>query len=112
MVAISNDSHKIVLFNFNTRKWSDWISGPGARSYPNWSRDGKYLYFDTFITDKPAYYRIKLGETQAELLVDLKDLQRFSGTLGTWSGITPNGSPLFVRDVSTDEIYALDLELP
>ncbi len=112
MVAISNDSHKIVLFNFNTRKWSDWISGPEARSYPNWSRDGKYLYFDTFITDKPAYYRIKLGETQAELLVDLKDLQRFSGTLGTWSGTSPDGSPLFVRDVSTDEIYALDLELP
>ena len=34
------------------------------------------------------------------------------GPLGDWSGITPDGSPLFVRDVSTDEIYALDLELP
>jgi hypothetical protein len=32
--------------------------------------------------------------------------------IGPWSGITPDGAPLFVRDLSTDEIYALDLELP
>jgi Tol biopolymer transport system component len=112
MVAITNDSHQIVLFDFSTRKWSDWISGPWEYGYPSWSRDGKYLYFDTSLTDKPAYYRIKFGQTRPELVVDLKDLQRFSGTLGTWSGITPDGSPLFVRDLSTDEIYALDLELP
>jgi hypothetical protein len=43
----------------------------------------------------------------------LKDLHQFSTEdLGVWSGITPDGSPLFVRDTSTDEIYALDLELP
>ena len=29
-----------------------------------------------------------------------------------WSGITPDGSPIFSRDISTDEIYALDLKLP
>jgi hypothetical protein len=29
-----------------------------------------------------------------------------------WSNITPDGSALFVRNLSTDEIYALDLELP
>ena len=38
----------------------------------------------------------------------VKGLRRYNG----WSGLTPDGSPLFVRDVSNDEIYALDLELP
>jgi hypothetical protein len=48
-----------------------------------------------------------------EVVVDLKDLHQFPNpTMGFWSGITPDGSPLFVRDLSTDEIYALDLELP
>jgi serine/threonine protein kinase/Tol biopolymer transport system component len=112
LVALSDDSHKIVLFDFATRKWSDWITGAGAHDYPSWSRDGKYLYFDTSLTDKPAYYRIMMGETHPELVVDLKDLQRFSDVLGNWSGLTPDGSQLFVRDLSTDEIYALDLELP
>ena len=60
----------------------------------------------------PGYYRIKLGQSRPELVVDLKDLKRNFGQKGTWSGITPDDSPLFLRDVSTDEIYALDLELP
>ena len=80
--------------------------------YPTWSRDGKYLYFETKATDTPGYYRVQLGQTRPELVVDLKDLHQFQSNFGPWSGITPDGSPLFVRDLSTDEIYALDLELP
>jgi hypothetical protein len=57
-------------------------------------------------------YRIRLGQTHSELLVNLKDLHQFMSRIGPWSGITPDGSLLFVRDLSTDEIYALDLELP
>jgi hypothetical protein len=29
-----------------------------------------------------------------------------------WSGITPDGSPLVLRDVGTQEIYALDWQVP
>jgi eukaryotic-like serine/threonine-protein kinase len=112
LIALSNDSRKILLFDFKSGKWSDWISGVGTLGYPSWSSDGKYLYFDTSESASPAYYRAKLGQSRAELLLKLKDLKQFSGDLGFWSGITPDGSPLFVRDLSTDEIYALDLELP
>jgi Tol biopolymer transport system component len=114
LAALSCDSEmKIVIFDFKSQKWSDWVSGPGLRAYPAWSRDGEYLYFDTYSTEAPGYYRIKLGQTRPELVVDSKDLKRSSGgQKGTWSGITPDDSPLFLRDVSTDEIYALDLELP
>jgi eukaryotic-like serine/threonine-protein kinase len=112
LVAISADSKKFLLYDFKTKKWSDWISGPGARGYQSWSHDGKYLYFETTSTDNPGYYRIKLGQTQPELLIDLRGLHQYSDSLGSWCGITPDGSPLFVRDQSTDEIYALDLELP
>jgi hypothetical protein len=31
---------------------------------------------------------------------------------GTWSGVAPDGSVLAVRDTSSHEIYALDLQLP
>jgi hypothetical protein len=34
------------------------------------------------------------------------------GTIGVWSNVAPDGSALFNRNLSTDEIYALDLELP
>ncbi len=112
LIALSNDSRRILLFDFKSGKWSDWISGQGTLGYPNWSSDGRYLYFDTSETGSPAYYRAKLGQSRPELLLDLKDIKQFSGGLGFWSAITPDGSPLFVRDLSTDEIYALDLDLP
>ncbi len=114
IVALTDDARKIVIFDFKTQKWSDWVSGPGTlQSYPTWSRDGKYLYFQSHGTERSGYYRIQLGHTHPELVLDLKDLQQFPNPLvGFWSGITPDGSPLFVRDLSTDEIYALDLELP
>jgi hypothetical protein len=29
-----------------------------------------------------------------------------------WLGLAPDDSPLFARDISTSEIYALDVEWP
>jgi len=49
------------------------------------------------------------GQSRSELFVDSKNLRR-SG-LFLWSGLTPDGSALFVRDVSSDEICSLDVEL-
>ena len=109
LATLSFDGRKIVIFDFKTQKWSDWVSG-WAYGFPAWSQDGKYLYFQNWLT--PGYYRIKLGQTRCESVVDLKDLRRYRGPFNPWSGIAPDGSPLFVRDVSTDEIYALDLDLP
>jgi len=112
IAALTTVQTKIVIFDFKSQTWSDWVSGHRF-AYPTWSPDGKYLFFETWVTDTPGYYRVQLGQTRGELLVDLKDLHQFStGSLGVWSGMTPDGSPLFVRDTSTDEIYALDLELP
>jgi len=112
LIALSNDSRRIQLLDFKTGEWSVWIDGLGTLSYPTWSRDGKYLYFAASATDSPGYYRTKVGQLRAERLVELQNVRQFSGGLGTWSAITPDGSPLFVRDLSTDEIYALDLDLP
>jgi serine/threonine protein kinase/Tol biopolymer transport system component len=107
IVAISADNSRLVLYDFKTQKWSDWVSGLGHVGSQIWSQDGKYLYFDNFSGEHPGYRRVKLGETRSELLADLKDLHR-----SWWSGIAPDNSPIFSRDISTDEIYALDLELP
>ena len=113
LAALSVTWRKLVIFDFKKQQWSDWVSGHGWFAYPTWSRDGKYLYFEILVTDKPGYYRVQFGQAEAELVVDLKGLHLFStNQLGAWSSITPDGSPLFVRDTGTDEIYALDLELP
>jgi hypothetical protein len=73
---------------------------------PTWSRDGQYVYYDS-VSKNPAYRRVKVGQTRSELLVDLKNLHRY----GAWCGLAPDGSSLFVRDVGSDEIYSLEMEL-
>jgi eukaryotic-like serine/threonine-protein kinase len=113
LAALTADSLKLTLFSFKTQKWSDWVNEPGAIGYPNWSHDGSYLYYDNTYTDHPTFRRVKVGQTRSELLVDLKDLHRYgSPVAGSWSGVAPDGSGLFARDLGTSEIYALDLELP
>ena len=39
-------------------------------------------------------------------------MRRYGKYGWAWSGLAPDDSALLVRDVSTDEIYSLDLELP
>lgn len=108
LAAISIDNKKFVVYDFKTQKWSDWVTEFAAVGTPVWSRDSEYLYFDvSAAAEHPGYYRVRLGQSHPEFIADLKDLHR-----SWWSGITPDNIPIFSRDVSTDEIYALDVELP
>jgi hypothetical protein len=52
-------------------------------------------------------YRIKVGNP--ERIVDLKDV-RTTGYYGLWLVLDPTDAPLLLRDVGTDDIYALTLE--
>ncbi len=50
LAALNLDSTKLLLFDFKTQKWSDWITEPGVVGYLNWSPDGSYLYYDSTFT--------------------------------------------------------------
>ena len=107
ILGVSTDATKVFLFNVKTQKWSPWTIVSGVMNAPAWSRDSEYLYFENQGGEQPGYRRIKVGESRSEFLFDLKNLHR-----DWWSGITPDNVPLFARDISTDEIYALDVDLP
>jgi Tol biopolymer transport system component/DNA-binding winged helix-turn-helix (wHTH) protein len=112
LAALSADSKKLLLYDFKTQKWTDWINETGAIGFPAWSRDGRYVYYDTTATRKSSFRRVKVGETRSEFLIDLKNLRRYGDYGWAWSGLAPDDSALLVRDMSTDEIYSLDVELP
>ena len=107
LAALSSDNKKLLIFDFKTQKWADWVSESGAISMPTWSRDSQYVYYDS-ISKTPAYRRVKVGQTRSEVVVDFKNLHRYDA----WCGLTPDGSVLVVRDVGSDEIYSLEMELP
>jgi Tol biopolymer transport system component len=112
LAALNTDSTRLMLFNFKTQKWSEWIK-ESCLGFPNWSSDGKYVYYDTAFSEKSSYRRVKVGEGSSELLIDLRGLRRYAAPPAYgWSTVAPDGSWLFTRDLTTDEIYALDVELP
>jgi serine/threonine protein kinase/Tol biopolymer transport system component len=112
LATISQDSLKVAFFDCKNQKWSEPIAEPAVIGFPTWSRDSKYLYFDEGGAD-PTFRRIKVGAASSEMLFRLKGISRAgSNMVGEWSGLTPDGLPLFTRDISIQEIYALDVELP
>jgi serine/threonine protein kinase/WD40 repeat protein len=113
IIALNADNTKMLLFDESTQKWRLLAEKMGAFGYMTWSPDSKYAGFDTSFTPDPAFYRVSIPEGQITRVVSLKDMRRFFPQLsGEWSGLTPDGSPLVVRDISTQEIYALDWRVP
>jgi hypothetical protein len=84
----------------------------GTIGYMTWSRDSKYVSFDTSFTADPALFRVQPVDGEVRRIVRLNNIRRFFTQWGEWSGLAPDGSPLLVRDISTQEIYALDWTLP
>jgi serine/threonine protein kinase/Tol biopolymer transport system component len=111
LAAMNMQSTKLLLYDFKTQKWSDWTSE--LIGFPTWSHEGTFLYYDSPFTDHPTFRRIKVGATRSELVADLKGIVRYSAPPAFgWSTPAPDGFPIISRSLSTDEIYALDVELP
>jgi serine/threonine protein kinase len=49
---------------------------------------------------------------QSQSVFSLKGVRRFWGPFGSLTGLAPDDSPLLVRDISSQEIYALDWQAP
>ena len=101
---------KLMLFDFKTQKWAELVDMDVY--YPTWSHDGEYIYFDTPLRDNPAIFRIRVSDHKVEQLVSLKDFRLAGGLVGAWFGLAPDDSPLLLRNVGTQEIYALDWDAP
>lgn len=84
----------------------------GSVNYPVWSADSKSVYFDDFVNGDESIRQVKMGEKNSERVFVLRPIERYVGAFGAWSGRTTDGSWMFVRDRSTQEVYRLSLELP
>ena len=104
------DTGSIVLFDFKTQQWQD--IGAASAAYPNWSRDGKYIYFSQPYVGTPRLARIRVEDKKLEVLAQIDPQQLGWSIVGKWTGLAPDGSPLVLRDTGIQEIYALELREP
>ncbi len=104
IVAMTKDARKMVLFDFQTGKWSDLIQT--VVDFPNWSRDSQYIYFIHY-AEKPAVLRIRISDRKVEQVVDLRGFLA-TGFWRFWLGLDPEDAPLMLRDSGTQDVYSLD----
>jgi hypothetical protein len=107
-VAIPADELSLVLFDFQTQKWSQLAKA--VAGFPNWSRDGQYVYF-LRVLDHLAVLRVRIADRQMEQVLDLTNLPTV-GNIGPWLGLGPDDSLLVLKDIGTQDIYATDWEEP
>ena len=106
-LSATGENAHLKLFDFKTQQWSE-IAQKGPVDSPEWSGDGQYIYFRRVIGDL-GIFRISLKGGEAEKIVDLKDWHD-AGWYGKYMGLDPTDAPLLLRDIGSDDIYALTLD--
>jgi eukaryotic-like serine/threonine-protein kinase len=114
IIAVSYDNSKLMLCDVKAGKWRSLDVGLNPFGYLAWSHDSAYVYFDTFLSKDSGYFRVRVSDSKLEKLADFKKMRLFTSQYGggTWTGLGPGEVPLLPRDISTQEIYAFDLQLP
>ena len=109
LVALSADETTLFLFNFQTQKWTELAKG--FFTWPNFSKDGQYLYILT-VRGASAVLKIRLADGRTERVADLKDFVYTGRFVDGWLSLAPDDSPLLFRDAGASELYSLDWEEP
>jgi Tol biopolymer transport system component len=109
IVARRADHQALMLFDWSRQTWAELAKG--EVNWANWSRDGRHVYFERHGKEH-ALLRVRVDDHTVEEVASLGHMKRAGLNGGFWFGITPENSPLVLRDTGTQEIYALDWQEP
>jgi len=120
VAALHADNQRLMLFDWKTHQTTELAKGDISIGWPEWSRDSQYVHF--WVGGNPpegdSLARVRISDRKLEKIKSrLGDMQRLfgfrsTGSFGNWWGFAPDGSPLVLRNAATQEIYALDVDLP
>lgn len=79
IAALKTNSPGSMLFDFKTKKWVELANI--LMAFPNWSRDGNYVYFHSSGSDA-ALYRVRISDHKLEKIVSLKGTRLTIGAIG------------------------------
>ena len=103
--AISRATDQLMVFDVESKKWSELARI--SVSWPQWSRKADYIYFVGASGGPRGVLRLKVKDRKLEQVVNLNDFRNAPSDWG-WLGLAPDDSPLLLRDITNQDVYALD----
>ena len=108
IVGATTRPPRLRLFDFRARKWRD-LSAKISDSW-TWSHDSRYIYMDQETQERPSIQRVRITDGVTEQVADLGAVSRSRGIFDPWFGLDADDEPMVLRDLSSQQIYALDWE--
>jgi Tol biopolymer transport system component len=112
ILALPRAADRLMIFDVTTQKWTELAKVQA--SYPEWSRDGDYIYFLVRSKGAPAtvILRVRIRDRKLEQVASLRNFKQPTVDWGGWAGLAPDDAPILLREAGTPEIYALDWDAP
>ena len=104
LVALSHDSLRLLVLDLASAQWRELAAGRQVLAYPSWSRDTRHVYFN----EGERRIRLTVADGEREVVATFAGLRQASGSVGQWVGQAPDESVLTLRDVSVQDLFALD----
>jgi eukaryotic-like serine/threonine-protein kinase len=113
LAAFSSDLLALLVYDFSSGQWREVLAGKHPLDWASWSRDGRSL----FVSEGSARVRVGIADGRREVVASFEGLRLVptGGTIsggGNWVGRAPDDSVITLRDLSIQEIFALDWEAP
>ena len=101
------DPYRQLLFLYDSKikRWQD-LRVDRVHGFA-WSHDGKYIYYDTEADQ--IIFRLRVPNGRPEPVANNREPRRADER---WFGLTPDDSPMILRDAGSEEIYSVDVNWP
>ncbi|HEY1803910.1 MAG TPA: protein kinase [Terracidiphilus sp.] len=109
IAAMPNGSRNLMLYDFKTQKWSLLASDPAG--FPAWSHDSQFVYYFASQVTSGALKRVRISDRKVEKIADMNSFHS-AGYYGAWLGLTPDDTPLTLKDAGTEDVVSMDWNAP
>ena len=113
LAAVSREGSRVLLHDFSSGRWREIAGASRNWPWPCWSHDGRSL----FVSEGSARVRLWISNGRREVVASTEGLRLVqhagNGMSGeNWVGQASDDSVIALRDLSVQEIFALDWEAP
>jgi len=108
-IAVRSKNETLSLFDVSTGHVETLLEGKEIGNF-SWDNSNQYIYYHDSILSAPDrhIYRVNIEDKMVQKVTPIGKERAAWGVLGIWFGISPDGAPLMLRDLSIHHIYVLD----